>query len=227
MTAMARATAVAQSVQGVSARTRRLITRRNIYYSVVAILGAINLYLLVQMALAWRAANGENAKALEQQTVVMKTAEIAKKPLEGLDAKLTDATADADKFYQTRLPVAYSDVLAELGVLKNKHGVKLVRVQYAQSPVLEGGKTLTEVRMDASLNGDYRPLVLFMNSLERDKMFFLISGVTLTGQQSGTVGLRLRLTTYLRPGAHGAEPAKPSDAAAAAAAKNDDRSDAR
>jgi hypothetical protein len=222
---MARAAAVAQSVQGASARTRRLITRRNIYYSVVAVLGAINLYLLAQMAFAWRAANSENANALAQQTVSMKTAEIAKKPLEGLDGKLSDATADADKFYEARLPVAYSDVLAELGALKNKQGVKLTRVQYAQSPVLEGGKILTEVRMDASLNGDYRPLVLFMNSLERDKMFFLISGVTLTGQQSGTVGLRLRLTTYLRPGAHGAEPAKPSDAAAAA--KNDDRGDAR
>jgi hypothetical protein len=52
--------------------------------------------------------------------------------------------------------------------------------------------------MDASLSGDYRPLVLFINSLERDKMFFVIYGLTLTGQQSGTVGLRLRLTTYLR-----------------------------
>jgi hypothetical protein len=52
--------------------------------------------------------------------------------------------------------------------------------------------------MDASLSGDYRPLVLFVNGLERDKTFFLINGVTLTGQQSGTVGLRLRLTTYLR-----------------------------
>jgi type IV pilus assembly protein PilO len=29
-------------------------------------------------------------------------------------------------------------------------------------------------------------------------MFFLIRGVTLTGQQSGTVGLRLAMTTYLR-----------------------------
>jgi len=57
---------------------------------------------------------------------------------------------------------------------------------------------LTEARMDASLSGDYRPLVLFVNSLERDKMFFVITGVTLTGQQSGTVGLRVRLTSYLR-----------------------------
>jgi len=40
--------------------------------------------------------------------------------------------------------------------------------------------------------------VQFINGLERDKMFFLIRGVTLTGQQSGTVGLRLGLTTYLR-----------------------------
>ncbi|MBS1798538.1 MAG: hypothetical protein JSS95_01800 [Acidobacteria bacterium] len=196
---MSRTAAVTQSIQGVSDRTRRLITRRNIYYSAVAVLAALNLYLLAQMAVAWRAANSENADALAQQTVAMKTAEISKKPLEGLDAKLEAATADADKFYEARLPVAYSDAYTELGALSKKQGVKLTRVQYAYAPVLEGGKTLTEVRMDASLNGDYRPLVLFMNSVERDKMFFLISAVTLTGQQSGTVGLRLRLTTYLRP----------------------------
>jgi len=57
---------------------------------------------------------------------------------------------------------------------------------------------LTEFRVDAGLSGDYRPLVQFINSLERDKMFFLIDSVTLTGQQSGTVNLRLRLKTYLR-----------------------------
>jgi hypothetical protein len=98
-------------------------------------------------------------------------------------------------------------------------------VQYAESPVLEAGKALTEVRMDASLNGDYRPLVLFMNSLERDKMFFLISGVTLTGQQSGMVGLRLRLTTYLRPATRGEVPTKATDSAHAAS--KEDRSETR
>jgi type IV pilus assembly protein PilO len=83
--------------------------------------------------------------------------------------------------------------------LAKKQGVKLTRVQYAYSPVLEGTTgELTEARMDAGLSGDYRLLVQFVNALERDKMFFLITGVTLTGQQSGTVGLRLRLTTYLR-----------------------------
>jgi hypothetical protein len=223
MTAMARAAAMAQSVQGVSERTRLLLTRRNIYYGVVGVLAAINLYLLVQMAFAWRAANSEDANALAQQTVAMKTAEIAKKPLEGLDSKLTEATTDADKFYESRLPVSYSEVLTELGALTKKQSVRLTRVQYAESPVLESGKALTEVRMDASLNGDYRPLVLFMNSLERDKMFFLISGVTLTGQQSGAVGLRLRLTTYLRPGVRGGKPEKASETAPASDAEGSEQ----
>ena len=55
---------------------------------------------------------------------------------------------------------------------------------------------LTEVRIDATLSGDYRPLVQFINSIERDKLFFVINTVTLNGQQSGTVNLRLGMKTY-------------------------------
>jgi type IV pilus assembly protein PilO len=185
--------------QNVTERTRALLTRLNLYYAGVGALALVNVYLLAHIAFGWRAASGHDANAIAQQTVAMKTAEIAKKPLEGLDAKLAQATADADKFSERRLPFAYSQVLAELGRLQKKEGVRLTRVQYAEAPVLEGGAgALTEVRMDASLSGDYRPLVEFINGLERNKTFFLITGVTLTGQQSGTVGLRLRLTTYLR-----------------------------
>jgi hypothetical protein len=52
--------------------------------------------------------------------------------------------------------------------------------------------------MDASVSGDYRPVVQFINATERDKVFFVINGINLTGQQTGQVNLRLRLTTYLR-----------------------------
>jgi type IV pilus assembly protein PilO len=179
---------------------QKLATLLNVHIAGVALLGLVNLYLLVHMAFAWREASSQNATALADQTVVMKTAEIARKPLEGLDEKLAQANKDADRFYKQRLPYADSEVAGELGALAKKQGVKLTRVQYAHDAVLDGTPgALTETKMDASLSGDYRPLVLFMNGLERDKIFFLISGVTLTGQQSGTVGLRLRLTTYLRP----------------------------
>jgi type IV pilus assembly protein PilO len=51
--------------------------------------------------------------------------------------------------------------------------------------------------MDASLSGEYAPLMHFINGLERSKTFFLINGLTLTGSQGGLVNLRLRLVTYL------------------------------
>ena len=204
----------ARGMQGISVRSRALFTKLNIYYAGVAVLLLVNLYLLVHMALAWRAAHSQNAAALAQQQAVLKAAEIAEKPLEGLDGKLAKATDQADAFYQKRLPYASSEVAGELGAMAKKQGVKLTRVQYSYVPVLEGGAgALTETRIDASLNGDYKPLVLFLNGIERDKMFFLINGVTLTGQQSGAVGLRLRLTTYLRAPV-GKEEVEKSEAAA-------------
>ena len=206
---------LSEGVRGAVDRGRVYLTRLNLFYAGITLLALISLYLLVQIAFAWSTASSQNSAALEQQTIELKAAEIATKPLAGLDQKLIAATRDADNFYDTRLPTSYSEVLAELGALTKERGVKLTRAQYAPSPVLSGSSgALTEIRMDASLNGDYRPLVLFINSLERDKMFFLIRGVTLTGQQSGTVGLRLALTTYLRPAngtASAPAPASPAE----------------
>jgi type IV pilus assembly protein PilO len=179
---------------------RDLLTPLNLHWAGVGVLTLVILYILVQMGLLWHAASTRNADAMAQQRVELKAAEIAAKPLRGLDTKLTTATAESDRFYRERLPVSDSEMLAELGLLTTKTGVRLVRSSYIHTQVLPGTEgELTEVRMDATLSGDYRPLVLLMNSLERDKKFFLINGVTLTGQQSGNVNLRLRLTTYLRP----------------------------
>lgn len=184
-----------------SERTRDLLTLLNFHYAGAALLTIVNLFLLTQMYVAWRAQSTQGAEALAQQRLVMQNAEAQARPLEGLDAKLTAASTDADRFYARRLPYAHSQFLTELGALTKRSGVKLTRVQYAEVPALDAsgeGGALTEVRMDASLSGDYRALVQFMNALERDRMFFVIGGVTLSGQQSGTVGLRLRLTTLLR-----------------------------
>ncbi|WP_255551297.1 hypothetical protein [Granulicella sp. dw_53] len=189
----------AASTQRMTARTKKLLTLKNLHIAGVAALGVICVYLLVRMGFAWQAAKSQDAGALAQQTAAMHSAETAAKPLAGLDEKLKQATLDADQFYSHRLPFSYSEVAGELGVLSKKQNVKLTRGQYAEAPVLAGGiGPLTEVRMDASLTGDYRSLVLFINGLERDKMFFLIRGVSLTGQQSGAVGVRMGLTTYLR-----------------------------
>jgi hypothetical protein len=178
---------------------RNWLSPLNLHWAGVGLLVLVNAYLLVQMALLWHAQSNYNAEAREQQKIELKTAEIAALPLRGLDAKVATATGQADRFYRDRLPGSDSEMLTELGELTKKAGVRFTGAQYVPEPVLAGSAgELTEVRIDARLSGDYRPLVQFLNSLERDKMFFAINGVTLTGQQTGTVNLRLRLTTYLR-----------------------------
>jgi hypothetical protein len=180
------------------AQARALFTPLNLHFAGVIALGAFTLYLLVHLILVGESLKAHNEEALTKQSIALKSAEVAAKPLRGLDAKLVDSTAAADKFYAKRLPYAYSQVAAELGALTKHEGVRLSRVQYAQNAALSGTDALTEVHMDASVSGDYRPIVQFINAAERDKMFFVIGGINLTGQQTGQVNLRIRLTTWLR-----------------------------
>jgi hypothetical protein len=178
-------------------RARSLLSVLNLHWAGVGLLTLVNLYLLAQMGFLWQSASHHNAAAMAEQRIELKTAEIAAQPLRGLDAKLARATEEANRFSRQRLPASDSEVAGELGALFKKQGVRLTRAQYMPAPVLAGSAgELTEVRIDASLSGDYRPLVEFINSLERDKMFFVIHTETLTGQQSGTVNLRLGMTTY-------------------------------
>ena len=193
-------------------KVRTLATLVNLHYAGAGLLLLVNLYLLLQLGLAWHTTSDSGAQALAQGQIALKTADLQARPLQGLDSKLAAANTEADTFYTRRLPGSYSQVLTELGALTRREGVKLTRGQYAQSPVLtDTSAELTEMRMDYALTGDYRSLVHMINALERNRMFFVIRGVALTGQQAGTVGLRLGVNTYLRPGA-ALEPDSPAAA---------------
>jgi type IV pilus assembly protein PilO len=196
MAALTRPAAGGEGLTGLQ-QVRAALTPLNLHFAGVGVLVLVNLYLLIHLGFAWSVAHSHDADAVAQQRVQLKTAQIAALPLQGLDAKLAKSTERANDFYKRRLPYAESKVVGELGALAKQENVRLQGVQYLHSPVPED-PSLTGLQMDARLSGDYRPLVEFLNALERDKSFFLIDGVGLTGQQSGTVNLRLRLTTYLR-----------------------------
>jgi type IV pilus assembly protein PilO len=191
-------TSMLRRVPRLTTQARALLTAVNLHFAGVAALGVLNLYLAIHLLFLVQALHSNNADAIAQQQNLRRGAEIAALPLRGLDVKLVNSTADADQFYAHRLPYAYSQVLAELGALTKAQNVKLTGVQYAQTPVLSGAGELIEVRMDARLAGDYRPLVQCINALERDHMFFVINTLTFTGANGGQVNLRMRITTYLR-----------------------------
>ncbi len=171
------------------------LTVLHVHYVGVALLCIVNLVLLTRVVLAWERVHAGDVEQLQQHEASYKAMMLKTKPLRGLDKKIEKAKSDQTAFYAKRFPKNYSTVAAELGALAVKNNVLLSRVQYAQGKPAQG---LYVVQMDGSLTGDYAPIARFINDLERDKIFFVIDSIALTGQQGGLVNLRLRLTTYLQ-----------------------------
>jgi type IV pilus assembly protein PilO len=142
---------------------------------------------------------GRSRTARQREYVTLRQQLVAKQqevlPTRGMDQKLKQASQDIDGFYDTRFPAEYSSVAEELGKVAADTGVRLSGVKYDEKDApIEGLRKLT---MELSMSGDYLQEVKFINALERDKMFFLIDGITL-GEQQGNVRLQLKLETYLR-----------------------------
>jgi hypothetical protein len=191
--------------------TKVRITAQHWHYGAIVILLLLNLTLAVRLIFAWnRAKQGDAARIAASQSQY-RAIKLKTTPLRGLDKKIDQAKLDQQAFYEKRFPASTSEVLSELGALAVKTNVLLARDQNAYRKPQQG---LVEMDMEATLSGDYAPVVRFINGLERDKLFFLIKGVALNGQQGGVVSLRMHLTTFLRadtanPG--GALPATSTD----------------
>jgi type IV pilus assembly protein PilO len=131
-----------------------------------------------------------------QAELVTKTRQVA--PLKDLPQKVVLAGHQISDFYKTRFPTQESQILTELGKLTSANGVSIEQVKYKVRDSEIGG--LQPVEMEADFAGNYTALAKFINSLERDQLFFIINSVTLGGQQQGPVKLGVKLETYLKAG---------------------------
>ena len=173
---------------------RSLISLLNLHFAGVALLLILNLVLAVRLFLAWSTLHSASADQLSQQQTALRALQLEMSPLKGLPQKVDVSRTKANEFFGARFPAAYSTISATINDVATKNSVHLTNLSYTPARAPEG---LVELRLDASLSGEYAPLMHFINGLERSKTFFLISGLTLTGQQGGMVNLRLRLNTYL------------------------------
>ena len=172
----------------------RVVNLVNAHLLVVMVLVIVNMVLLTRLVLAWNTLRNDRPEQIEEYQANLKTLELQTAPLRGLPAKVDSSQRQAADFYSKRMPANYSSISAELFHLEQKENVRVVRVSYPHKTALPG---LEEVDLDVSLTGEYAPIMRFINGLERDKLFFVINGLTLTGQQGGNVNVRLRLTTYI------------------------------
>jgi hypothetical protein len=173
---------------------RNLLSLLNLHFAGVALLLILNLVLGVRLFLAWSTLRTASAEQLQQKQTAYRALQLEMTPLRGLPQKVALSRTQASDFSAARFPAAYSTISATIHDLESKNNVRLTNLAYTPTRAIEG---LAEVRMDASLSGEYAPLMHFINGLERSKTFFLINGLTLTGQQGGLVNLRLKLNTYL------------------------------
>jgi type IV pilus assembly protein PilO len=195
-------------------RAGGLFTKLNLHLAALGVVVALDIFIGVRFVLAWRAIRVDQSSAFVAQQLRYGQLRGQMQHLNGLPQKVDAADTDAQKFYDERIAPNYSTMLAQLMDTAEKDHVQLSRSGYAQETAIPG---LTQVNIDAGLSGQYSDTVHFINDVERDKnhVFFLIDGITLTGEQGGLVNLRLRLTTYLRSSAADLPPATNADTGAA------------
>jgi len=166
------------------------------------VLGAIDAAAFVYLALPLRAGAEQPAQVQQQAEEEFRQVTRTTVPLRGIDQKLAQAQKDDATFMQNRLPARYSDVVAELGRLASANHVKITSGSYKTDPGKIDGVENLEIH--AGLSGQYLNLVKFMNAVERDRMFFIIDSIGLTGERSESgsrnteIRLDMKLDTYLR-----------------------------
>ena len=176
-------------------------TRQRIITAMV-VLGAIDAAAFVYLALPLRSGAEQPAQVQQQAEEEYRQLSRTTVPLRGIDQKLAQAQKDDAAFVQNRLPARYSDVVAELGKLANANHVRITSVNYKPDPTKIDG--IDDLEIHAGLAGQYLNVVKFMNAVERNRMFFIIDSIGLTGERSESgpktseIKLDMKLDTYLR-----------------------------
>jgi len=176
------------------------------------VLLVVMIVLGTRFVLDWSAIRSGTADALASKQLELKAMEMQTAPLRGLDQRVVHSRELIKLFYENRIPGNYSSFATRIGELEVKSGVRSTRIGYSQG---KPGPELTEIFLDANIVGDYPQIMHFINALERDKIFFVVRQMNLTGQQGGLVNLRLQVSTWMRNAAAAAsglpqaQPGKP------------------
>ncbi len=170
---------------------------RNRFRIILGALIVLCLACLVLLMLPYRRTAGAFNDEYQQTRVEMQTKVREVAPLRNIDQKIHAADGNIAAFERQRLAPQQSAVATELGRLSRQHHVGLSQLGYD----IEGApiSNLRRVKIEADLSGNYAQVVKFINALERDKMFFIISSVELNEEaREGDVRLKLKLETFLR-----------------------------
>jgi hypothetical protein len=107
------------------------------------------------------------------------------------------------ELFENSLPPAgtgYSVVSEELQDLSQKSGLQITSLSFHPKDVTTHG--VKEVALDASIGGDYKSVVRFLNGLQRSKNHYVVDDLTLANDRgaasAGDVRVNLHMRSYFR-----------------------------
>jgi Tfp pilus assembly protein PilO len=175
-------------------------TRRAVFVvlAILLVIDAVAIPVLLSPMAKSRAAREADLRQAQTQ---FKEREREVGPSRGMEQKIAASTGDIANFYQQRLPSQYSQVDAAIGKAAEESGVQLLNVYFKpDSKNKKAVEDLERVDITLAISGPYVNEVKFINSLERDHVFFVINSVNLAGSTNG-VQLQVNAETYFKTGA--------------------------
>ncbi|ABF40580.1 hypothetical protein Acid345_1578 [Candidatus Koribacter versatilis Ellin345] len=177
------------------------MTVREIRRVMNVVLGALLLVILVCVGILLSPlakSRSQREADLQEMQAQFKDKERELGPSHGIDNKIGAAAVDIGSFYKDRLPAQYSQIDTALVKAGQDSGVQLQGISFkAEKKMVDD---LQRVDILLTISGPYVNDVKFINAVERNKVFFVISSVQLGGSSNG-VQLQVKAETYLKTGA--------------------------
>jgi Tfp pilus assembly protein PilO len=178
-----------------------LTKKRQKFALVLAILGALDLLLIVYLLLPGSSPSARLAReqSLQEQLQTLKR-EVA--PLVGIDKKLAQTRVDIKHFYEQKVPSQFSQISQHLEKLMQETGVTTISgIRYPQDNSRNEKSDLPDVQrvnIDTTVTGEYSKVARFINAMEQDKFVFIIDQISLNSQENGVISLQIKFETFLK-----------------------------
>ena len=173
-------------------------SRKNIKIALAALVG-VDVIAVIVLLSPLVGSSESRRQELNQLWGELKIKTQQVEPLANLPEKVVTANHQIDDFYKKRFPTQGSQIPTQFGKLAAANEVTIEEAKYKLADSEIG--RLQPVEVEASLSGNYVSLARFINALERDDMLFIISSVTLAGEQKGPIKLQMKVEPYLKAGA--------------------------
>ncbi len=180
--------------------------RRNI------ILGVLGTLLVADAAMGLYSLEMASSKTSPEQEIAEQTTQL--KLLKADVGRATAIQSDMPKIkadcvrFEESLPAAgggYSVISSELSQLGRDAGLQISTLGFRAKEM--DGRGVTEIAVDATVTGDYKSVVRFLNGMQRSINYYVVENLTLgtdgagaTGGQ-GAVKVALHMKSYFKNGA--------------------------